>query len=413
MNRFSRISVIGMGYIGLPTSAVFADNGVEVLGIDVNPAAVDSINRGEPHIVEPELDVLLRKVVQGGKLRASLTPEPADAFILAVPTPFQDNHEPDVSYIQAAARAIAPVLAKGNLVILESTSPIGTTESLSRWLGEARQDLSFPHQTGELSDIRIAHCPERVLPGRILREVVENDRIIGGLTRKCAQAATALYRVFVKGQIHLTNARTAEMAKLTENAFRDVNIAFANELSVICDRLKINVWELIRLANQHPRVNILRPGPGVGGHCIAVDPWFIVAADPARSRLIRTAREVNDAKPHWVVEKVKAQAAKLKAPVVACLGLSYKADVDDLRESPAVEIVEHLAHEKVAELLVVEPHVNALPKRLADLGLKLWDFDQATERANILLLLVDHASFLQVDHDVVKDKIVVDTRGAW
>lgn len=413
INRFSRISVIGMGYIGLPTSAVFADNGIEVLGIDVNPAAVESINRGEPHIVEPELDVLLRKVVHGGKLRASLSPEPADAFILAVPTPFQADHEPDVSYIQAAARAIAPVLAKGNLVILESTSPIGTTESLSRWLGEARQDLSFPHQTGELSDIRIAHCPERVLPGKILREVVENDRIIGGLTRKCAQAATALYRVFVKGQIHLTNARTAEMAKLTENAFRDVNIAFANELSVICDRLKINVWELIRLANQHPRVNILRPGPGVGGHCIAVDPWFIVAADRPNSRLIRTAREVNDAKPHWVVEKVKAQAAKLKAPVVACLGLSYKADVDDLRESPAVEIVEHLAREKVAELLVVEPHVNALPKRLADLGLTLWDFDQATERANILLLLVDHASFLQVDHDVVKDKIVVDTRGAW
>lgn len=413
MSRFNRISVIGMGYIGLPTSAVFADNGVAVLGIDVNPAAVDSINRGEPHIVEPELDVLLRKVVQAGALRASLTPEPADAFILAVPTPFQADHEPDVSYIQAAARAIAPVLAKGNLVILESTSPIGTTESLSRWLGEARQDLSFPHQAGELSDIRIAHCPERVLPGKILREVVENDRIIGGLTRKCAQAATALYRVFVKGQIHLTNARTAEMAKLTENAFRDVNIAFANELSVICDRLKINVWELIRLANQHPRVNILRPGPGVGGHCIAVDPWFIVAADRPNSRLIRTAREVNDAKPHWVVEKVKAQAAKLKAPVVACLGLSYKADVDDLRESPAVEIVEHLAREKVAELLVVEPHVNALPKRLADLGLTLWDFDQATERANILLLLVDHASFLQVDHDVVKDKIVVDTRGAW
>jgi UDP-N-acetyl-D-mannosaminuronic acid dehydrogenase len=352
-------------------------------------------------------------VVQGGRLRASLTPEPADAFILAVPTPFRDGREPDVSYIQAAARAIAPVLAQGNLVILESTSPIGTTESLSRWLAEARQDLSFPHQTGELSDIRIAHCPERVLPGKILREVVENDRIIGGLTRKCAQAATALYRVFVKGQIHLTNARTAEMAKLTENAFRDVNIAFANELSVICDRLRINVWELIRLANQHPRVNILRPGPGVGGHCIAVDPWFIVAADPAGSRLIRTAREVNDSKPHWVVEKVKSQAAKLKAPVVACLGLSYKADVDDLRESPAVEIVEALGRAQVAELLVVEPHVNALPKRLSDLGLKLWDFDQATERANILLLLVDHASFLQVDHDVVKDKIVVDTRGAW
>ena len=413
MSRFSRVAVMGMGYIGLPTSAVFADNGIDVLGIDINPAAVESINRGQPHIVEPELDVLLRKVVQAGKLRASLAPEPADAFILAVPTPFKDGYVPDTSYIEAAARAIAPVLAKNNLVILESTSPIGTTETLSRWLAEVRNDLSFPHQAGELSDIRIAHCPERVLPGQILREVVENDRIIGGLTRKCAQAATALYRVFVKGQIHLTNARTAEMAKLTENAFRDVNIAFANELSVICDKLRINVWELIKLANMHPRVNILRPGPGVGGHCIAVDPWFIVAADPERSRLIRTAREVNNDKPHFVVDKVKAHAAKLKQPVIACLGLSYKADVDDLRESPAVEIVEHLAREKVGELLVVEPHVNSLPKNLTELGLKLWDFDQATERANILLLLVDHASFLTVDHDVVKDKIVVDTRGAW
>lgn len=413
MSRLNRVAVVGLGYIGLPTAAVFADHGIDVLGIDINQAAVESINQGRPHISEPELDVLLRKVVQDGKLRASLASEPADAFILAVPTPFGPGHVPDTSYIQAAAREIAPVLARGNLVILESTSPIGTTEALSAWLAEARPDLSFPHQAGELSDIRIAHCPERVLPGKILREVVENDRIIGGLTRKCAQAASALYRVFVQGQMHLTNARTAEMAKLAENAFRDVNIAFANELSLICDRLRINVWELIRLANQHPRVNILRPGPGVGGHCIAVDPWFIVAADPARARLIRTAREVNDAKPGWVVEKVATHAAGLKAPVIACLGLSYKPDVDDLRESPAVEIVAELARRQVGELLVVEPHVNALPKPLAQLGLSLWDFDRATERANILLLLVDHASFLHVDHDVVKDKIVVDTRGAW
>jgi UDP-N-acetyl-D-mannosaminuronic acid dehydrogenase len=413
MTRFSRVCVMGMGYIGLPTSAVFANHGLEVLGVDVKPAAVDSINRGQPHILEPELDVLLRQVVQAGRLRAALTPEAADAFILAVPTPFMAGHEPDTSHIEAAARAIAPVLARGNLVILESTSPIGTTEQLSRWLAEARPDVTFPHQAGELSDIRIAHCPERVLPGHILREVVENDRIIGGLTRKCAQAATLLYRVFAKGQIHLTNARTAEMAKLAENAFRDVNIAFANELSMICDKLRINVWELIRLANMHPRVDILRPGPGVGGHCIAVDPWFIVAADPERSPLIRTAREVNEAKPGFVVDKVRRHAATLKQPVIACLGLSYKADVDDLRESPAVTIVEELSRAGVGELLVVEPHVNALPENLAALGLQLWDFDRATERANILLLLVDHASFLAVDHDVVKDKIVVDTRGAW
>lgn len=413
MSRFSRICVVGMGYIGLPTAAVFAENGIDVIGVDVNPKAVDSINRGEPHIVEPELDVLLRKVVHNGKLRATLVPEPADAFIIAVPTPFKGDNEPDLSCIEAAAKAIAPVLAKGNLVIIESTSPIGTAERLSRWIAGHRGDLAFPHEAGELSDIRIAQCPERVLPGQILREVVENDRVVGGLTRKCAQSAAALYRIFVRGQIHLTNARTAEMAKLTENAFRDVNIAFANELSIICDGLRINVWELIRLANQHPRVNILQPGPGVGGHCIAVDPWFIVAADRENARLVRAAREVNNSKPHFVVEKVRAQAARLKEPVIACLGLSYKANVDDLRESPALDIVAELARAKVGEILVVEPHLNAVPAKLAGLGLALWDFDRATERANILVLLVDHASFLSIDHDVVKDKFVVDTRGVW
>jgi len=392
MNRLNvgRLCVVGLGYIGLPTATVFADNGVDVLGVDIDARAVESINKGRPHIVEPELDVLLRKVVHAGNLRASLKPEPADAFIIAVPTPFKDGHEPDLSFIQAAAKAIAPVLTAGNLVILESTSPVGATEELSRWLSGHRSDLTFPHQTGELSDIRIAHCPERVLPGQILREVVENDRIIGGVTRKCAQAAMTLYRVFVKGKIHLTNARTAEMAKLSENAYRDVNIAFANELSMICDKQRINVWELIKLANLHPRVNILQPGPGVGGHCIAVDPWFIVAADPANSRLIRQAREVNNSKPHFVVEKVKKHAAALRRPVIACLGLSYKANVHDLRESPAIEIVEMLAKAQVGELLIVEPHVNALPIDLLELGLELSDFDQAVERANILLLLVDH-----------------------
>ncbi len=413
MNRFSKLCVIGLGYIGLPTSAVFADNGMEVLGVDVNPHAVDSINRGEPHIVEPELDVLLRKVVNNKNLFASLVPAPADAFIIAVPTPFKDDHEPDLKYIEQAAKAIAPHLVKGNLVILESTSPVGATEQLSKWMAEVRSDISFPHQTGELSDIRVAHCPERVLPGQILREVVENNRIIGGITRKCAQSALNLYKVFVKGECVLTNARTAEMAKLTENSFRDVNIAFANELSMICDKLKINVWELIRLANLHPRVNILNPGPGVGGHCIAVDPWFIVAADRENSRLIRTAREVNNSKPEFIVAKVIAHAEKLKKPVIACLGLAFKANVDDLRESPAVEIVEHLAKSNIGELLLVEPHVNTLPKNLNSLGLELCDFDQAVEKANILLLLVDHMSFLNVDHDVVKDKIVVDTRGVW
>ena len=413
MTRFSRICVVGMGYIGLPTSAVFADNGIDVVGVDVDRKAVDSINAGKPHITEPDLDVLLRRVVQEGKLRATLVPEAADAFILAVPTPFKGDHEPDTSYIEAACKSVAPVLQPGNLVILESTSPVGTTEKISEWLADLRPDLSFPHQKGELSEIRIAHCPERVLPGQILREVVHNARVIGGLTRKCAQAAMALYKVFVRGECHLTTARTAELAKLTENAYRDVNIAFANELSFICDRLKVNVWDLIRVANLHPRVNILNPGPGVGGHCIAVDPWFIVAADPESSRLIRTAREVNNAKPHWVVEKVKTQAAKLKEPVIACLGLSYKADIDDLRESPAMEIVEALGHARIGQLLVVEPHIDALPRSLAELGLELHDFDEAVDRANILLLLVDHMSFTQINRDVIKDKLVIDTRGIW
>jgi UDP-N-acetyl-D-mannosaminuronic acid dehydrogenase len=408
-----RLCIVGLGYIGLPTAAVFADNGIEVIGVDVNAAVVDSVNQGRPHIVELELDVLLRKVVHAGTLRASMKPEPADAFIVAVPTPIVGEHKPDLSYIEAAARAIAPLLSVGNLVILESTSPVGTTEQLSRLLSAQRRDLTFPHDTGELSDIRVAHCPERVLPGQVLREVVENDRVIGGVTRKCAQAAMSLYRVFVKGAIHLTHARTAEMAKLAENAYRDVNIAFANELSMICDRQRINVWDLIRLANLHPRVNILQPGPGVGGHCIAVDPWFIVAADPVNSRLIRTAREVNDAKPRFVVEKVKAAAHTLREPIIACLGLSYKANVHDLRESPAIEIVRQLAEERVGELLVVEPHLGAVPRSLAEFGVALWDFDRAVERANILLLLVDHLSFIDIDHDVVKNKIVIDTRGAW
>lgn len=413
MSRFNRICVVGLGYIGLPSAAVFADHGIDVLGVDVNKDAVDSINQGKPHIVEPELDVLLRKVVSNGKLKASTEPGSADAFILAVPTPFRDGHQPDLTYVEAAARSIGPVLKSGDLVILESTSPVGATEQLSLWLAEVRPDLTFPHTAGELSDIRVAHCPERVLPGQILREVVENDRIIGGVTRKCAQMAMALYKVFVSGEIHLTNARTAEMAKLTENAFRDVNIAFANELSIICDGLDINVWQLIRLSNLHPRVNILNPGPGVGGHCIAVDPWFIVAADPVNSKLIATARAVNDAKPHFVVEKVRAKAKRIKNPVIACLGLSYKPDVDDLRESPAVRIVEELAKAKVGKLLLVEPHVDTLPASLKKAGLKLWDFDQAVKEADILLLLVAHKSFNDLDRNKINDRIVIDTCGIW
>ena len=302
--QFTSLSVIGLGYIGLPTAAVFASRKIRVIGVDVNKKAVDIINQGKIHIVEPDLDIAVHAAVMAGFLKATTIAEPADAFIVAVPTPFKgDNHEPDLSYIESACRSIAPVLAKGNLVILESTSPVGATEQMSAWLAELRPDLTFPQTTGEASDIRVAHCPERVLPGHVMRELIENDRVVGGLTAKCSEYAVALYKSFVQGACIVTNARTAEMAKLTENSFRDVNIAFANELSMICDELDINVWELIQLANRHPRVNILQPGPGVGGHCIAVDPWFIVSKTPEQARLIRTAREVNDSKPEWGYRK--------------------------------------------------------------------------------------------------------------
>ncbi len=416
MNSFGRIAVVGLGYIGLPTAAIFAENGVDVVGVDVNPRVVATINAGRPHFGEPNLDALVRRVVEIGKLRATTTVEPAGAFIIAVPTPLRGHgpeSTPDLSFTEDAARAIAPVLAAGNLVILESTAPVGTTEHIATIMAELRPDLSFPHQRGELADVQVAHCPERVLPGRILEEVVNNARVIGGMTRRCGQRALTLYKIVVRGECRVTNARTAELAKLTENAYRDVNIAFANELSLICDRLRINVWELIGLANLHPRVDILNPGPGVGGHCIAVDPWFIVATNPRETTLIRAARAINDAKPGFVVAKVRERAAALKHPVIACLGLSYKKDVDDLRESPAIEIVRQLAEEDIGELLIVEPHISQLPVELADRGLRLHDFDHALERANLVLLLADHMSFQHVDRDVLKDKFVIDTRGVW
>lgn len=413
METISRIAVVGLGYIGLPTAAVFADNGLEVIGVEVNANVVKTVNAGKPHFGEPNLDALVRRVVENGKLRATCEMEPADAFIVAVPTPLREHHAPDISFVEAAARAMAPVLKKGNLIVLESTCPVGTTDRMAEIIAELRHDLTFPQQKGDMADIQIAHCPERVLPGRILEEVVNNARVIGGMTRKCAQRALSLYKVFVRGECRLTNARTAELSKLTENAYRDVNIAFANELSVICDHLKVNVWDLISVANLHPRVNILNPGPGVGGHCIAVDPWFIVASAPKESRLIKTAREVNDAMPDFVCAKVRARAASLKEPIIACLGLSFKKDVDDLRESPAVEIVKRLAKEKIGNLILVEPNISKLPAELKELDLELQDFDRAMEKANLVLLLVDHMSFLEVDHDMLKDKIIIDTRGAW
>ncbi len=413
MKMVNKICVVGLGYIGLPTAAVFAGKGIDVIGVDTRRELVEAVNQGRPHFGEPNLDALVRRVVEDKKLRAAMTPEPADAFLIAVPTPFKGDKQPDLSYIEAAAASIAPMLEKGNLIILESTSPIGATEMMTNLLAGLRKDLSFPTQMGELSDIRVAHCPERVLPGRILEEVVNNARIIGGMTRKCAQQAVSLYKIVVEGECHVTNARTAELAKLTENAYRDVNIAFANELSVICDKFGINVWEMIRMANLHPRVNILTPGPGVGGHCIAVDPWFIVDSAPEEARLIRSARLINDEKPHYVVRKIEAKARSLVDPVIALFGLAYKPDVDDLRESPAVYIVEMLARSKIAKLLVVEPHVSELPVELRLDNVTLMDFDMALAQANLAVLLVDHSAFLHVDRDVLKDKFVIDTRGVW
>jgi UDP-N-acetyl-D-mannosaminuronic acid dehydrogenase len=409
-----RISVFGLGYVGLPVAGVLASRGFEIIGIDVAAGIVDTINSGKIHIVEPDLDMVIQAAVAGGKLRASLTPEPADVFIIAVPTPFKDDKQPDVSYIHTAVQAIAPLLRKGNLIILESTSPVGTTEQICAWIGELRPDLVLPEAEKDGADIHLAHCPERVLPGRVLRELVDNDRIIGGISPRCAELAAALYRSFVTADMHLTNARTAELAKLVENAYRDVNIAFANELSVICDKLDINVWEMISLANRHPRVNILSPGPGVGGHCIAVDPWFIVAAAPKLTRVIRAAREVNDSKPELVFAKVAAAAERIKNPVIACFGLSYKADIDDLRESPALHIVEHLAEAKVGKLLVVEPNIRELPKSLKNIpGVTLAEVREAMNAADIVVLLVDHRQFKRIDRELLKPKIVIDTRGVW
>ncbi|WP_088330306.1 UDP-N-acetyl-D-mannosamine dehydrogenase [Lacimicrobium sp. SS2-24] len=410
---FNKVSVIGLGYIGLPTAAVIASRGIEVIGIDVSQKAVDTINQGKVHIVEPDLDMVVQAAVTMGKLRASMSPEPADAFMIAVPTPFKEGHQPDLSYIEKAAQAIAPVLEKGNLIILESTSPVGATEKLAGWLQALRPDLAFPDQGNGEPDVHVAHCPERVLPGRVLEELVSNDRIIGGLTPKCCDNAIALYKTFVRGECIATNARTAEMAKLTENSFRDVNIAFANELSIICDELKIDVWELIALANRHPRVNILSPGPGVGGHCIAVDPWFIVDSAPESARLIRTAREINDHKPDYVVSRVKAAADEFKRPVIACLGLAFKADIDDLRESPALDITAELVESGIGEVLAVEPNIQALPERLKGKNVRLVSLQQALEQANVLVVLVDHKPFKALSSNDINTKVVVDTRGLF
>lgn len=405
IKNFNKICVIGLGYIGLPTAAVFASRKVKVLGVDINQQAVDTINQGKIHIVEPELDILVHAVVKDGYLKAATSPDEADAFIIAVPTPFRgDDHEPNLDYIKAASKSVAKVLKKGNLVILESTSPVGATEQMAKWLADERPDLTFPHQTGEESDIKIAHCPERVLPGQVIRELVENDRIIGGMTQQCTEQAVSLYKIFVQGECIKTNARTAEMAKLTENSFRDVNIAFANELSILCDKLDINVWELINLANRHPRVNILQPGCGVGGHCIAVDPWFIVHQNPNEAKMIKTAREVNDDKPNFVIQKIKERVKDISQPKIACLGLAFKPDIDDLRESPALDIVVKLANECANQILAIEPNIKQLPLKLQDkTNIELVSLEQALDKADVIVILVKHREFIGMQSDKLID----------
>jgi len=414
-----KVSVVGLGYIGLPTAAVLASRQIEVIGVDVNQLAVDTISRGEIHIVEPELDVLVRASVQTGHLRATLQAESADVFMVAVPTPFKGDHEPDLSYIESAARAIAPVLDRGNVVILESTSPVGATEKMLEWMQAVRPDLVFPQfgEEGVEVDVSVAHCPERVLPGHVVRELVENDRIIGGVTQHCGERAREVYKIFVEGDCLITDCRTAELSKLVENSFRDVNIAFANELSLICDRLEINVWKLIELANRHPRVNILQPGPGVGGHCIAVDPWFIVDSAPEEAKLIHTARLVNDGKPHFVLDKinqaVEATGREKLSLKIACLGLAFKPDIDDLRESPALEIAQQVGLMGFAKQLLVEPNINEIPGGFDMQRTSLVDVESAIGEADIVVLLVDHTPFKTMDLGLLSGKQVVDTRGAW
>ncbi len=409
------VCVIGLGYIGLPTAAIIARANCPVTGIDVSEKVVETINRGEIHIEEVDLDGLVRGVVQRGMLRASTQIVPADMFVIAVPTPFEKDgeHTPDTSYVMAAATEVAGVLKKGDCIILESTSPVGTTEAMRDLIAGLRPDLKLPGLAIETPDISIAYCPERVLPGKILEELTHNDRSIGGITPRCARKALAFYKRFVRGACVITDARSAEMTKLVENAYRDINIAFANELSIIADHMELDVWEVIRLANRHPRVNILQPGPGVGGHCIAVDPYFIIHGAPGQSPLIRTGREVNDAKMHHVAARAEALITDNPGIPVACMGLAFKANIDDFRESPARFVAARLARQFGDRIKVVEPHAAKLPAEFGGTGAELVDLDTALETCGILIVLVDHDVFKVVPPEERARVLVYDTRGIW
>jgi UDP-N-acetyl-D-mannosaminuronic acid dehydrogenase len=409
----STVCILGLGYIGLPTAALMASRGWKVFGVDINADIVKTVASGRAHIAEPDLDGLVQKMVSEKRLVPSTRPEPANVFMITVPTPITDSYAPDLSYVDAAARSIAPHLQTGNLVVIESTCPVGTTSRICELLADLRPDLSFPARSGSAADVKMAYCPERLLPGRILGELQQNDRSIGGLSPACTEHAIAFYKTFVRGACIGTTAPTAELVKLAENAFRDVNIAFANELSLVSERLNVSVWDVIALANRHPRVKILQPGPGVGGHCIAVDPWFIVHSAPDIARLTRTARQVNDAKPEYIYQKATALLKSNAEQGIACLGLTFKANVDDLRESPALEVAEMLAKDFGARVVAVEPNIHDLPKHLQSLGVRLVSFREAIASCNILLLLVDHDQFRQVSASDLKGKTVIDTRGVW
>lgn len=412
VKKMQKICVVGLGYIGLPSASLLATKGYHVHGVDINPSIVEALTNGNILIHEPSLDIMVKSAVSSGRLTADIIPKQADIFILAVPTPFHDGFIPNVEYIHSACKSIAPFLQPGNLVILESTSPVGTTEKVSRWLIEERPDLNFPCQDPHTNkeQVYIAHCPERVIPGRILEELISNDRVIGGMDEASTKKTVSFYNTFVQGEVCSTNSHTAELVKLTENAFRDVNLAFANELSLICQKLNINVWETIQLANRHPRVNILQPGPGVGGHCIAVDPWFIISSMPDEARLLHSARQVNMHKPKVVLDTIIEKTKNFNAPKIACFGLSYKANTDDLRESPALAIVEKLATQKAMKLFIVEPYITKLPNNLKAKA-TLSSAEEAIANADIIVFLVKHSAFKEINKDNLSDRIIIDTVG--
>lgn len=417
MSSAPHVAFVGLGYIGLPTAVVMANSGLKVTGVDVNAANVEKINRGEVTIIEPGLEDELKKALDSGRFSASTEQVHADAYIIAVPTPFTDGHAVDMKYIYSAAEAIAPQLEGDELVVLESTSPPLTTQKMAQRILELRPDLRADKDGTDPTEktVYFAHCPERILPGKAMEELRTNDRIIGGQTSEATRRASEIYASFCEGELLSTNDVTAEMAKLTENSFRDVNIAFANELSLIADNLDINVWELIELANHHPRVNILQPGPGVGGHCIAVDPWFIVSSDPENSKLIGTARRINDNKPEWVIDKVVEAIGKSEDKKLAILGLAFKPDIDDLRESPALEIAKRISTQfEDTQIDVVEPNIQSLPDALSGFdNVELKPLEQAVESADVVLLLVDHRQFKEFDAEKLKTKTVIDTKGLW